>query len=160
MAFMAPALAAMGGGSAAAGGIALASTAISAGMAISSASAQRQAAKHNARVEENAAMQADLDARESLRRFREQAKRFMGAQRAAIAGSGTLGTTGSPLEILGKTAGDLEIQAQDQMTVASRSYGASVARAGMMRWEGGQAMKAGLLSATGSLIKGFAGARA
>lgn len=112
-------------------------------------------AKHNAKVEENATIQADMDARENIARERARNRRFLSSQRAALAKSG-ISEAGSPLEVLGETAGQLELQAQDAARSADSSKALGLSRSANTLIEGDALSKGYQLAATGTLISGVA----
>lgn len=123
---------------------------------------QREAARtaervsdYNARLQENAAIQREMEAREQIRRSRLEGERFKGTQRVAIA-KGGITTEGSPLEIMGQTAGELEMRALDSYRVAEAEKRHGFAQAGMTRWEGSQQAKMFRRQSTGTLLSGFA----
>lgn len=112
---------------------------------------QKRQAMTEAQMVEQATLQADLEAREQIRRTRIENRRFTGAQRAAIAGAGVVGTTGSPIDILGRTAALQELQIQDQARRASTAYSAGFARAAQVRVAGKSALKGGKLASYGTI---------
>jgi hypothetical protein len=92
--------------------------------------------EYNAQLEELETVQSDADAQENIRRQRLLGRQFQGEQRAAMAGSGVVMGTGSPLELEGITAGILELQVQDAARKADLGRRAGFARARMARWAG------------------------
>ena len=112
-------------------------------------------ADYNAKLEEQAALQADLEGRENLRRSRSNNKSILSSQRAKIAASGVV-LEGSPLEILAANAGKLEQQALDQERQARIASRNAKANAQSIRM-GGQATYTGLRrQATGTILSGAA----
>ena len=79
---------------------------------VDQAKATERTAKYNAKVQENAAIQEDMEMREQISRTRRENKRLLASQRAGVAASG-IEMTGSPLEVLGANAANLELRAQD-----------------------------------------------
>lgn len=159
MAFFVPLLTSIGGGSATAGatvGLSAAATGLSAYSAVASGVAQSRAARANAAQIETAAGQRAAEDRENIRRERASGKLFLGRQRARIASSGILASTGSPLEVLGRTAGQVEMRAQEMARVSVSEYGASFAKAAATRYEGRQAKRAGIIQGFGNLLSGGA----
>lgn len=92
-------------------------------------------AEYNAKVTENQAIQAEMEDREQSRRDRVMAHKILGESRAAIGASGVT-TAGSPLEVLGETAGMLELQAQDASRASEAALRRGKAAATMTRYEG------------------------
>lgn len=99
------------------------------------AKATERTAKYNAKVQENEAIQADMEAREQIERTRKENKRLLASQRNSIAGSG-IEMTGSPLEVLGANAATLELNALDQARAASLGVTRGYATASATRWKG------------------------
>jgi hypothetical protein len=105
-----------------------ASTAFAAGTAVTALGAtlvgtgvqmygQRQQAKtaervaeRNAKIQENQALQTEMDARENARRQRADSKAKLKTQRSRYAKAGVI-MEGSPLEVMAETAGLLELDA-------------------------------------------------
>lgn len=108
----------------------------------------------NARLEEQQAIQSDMEARENLRRMRKQAKRVISSQRAGFAGSGTLVNTGSPLEVQAESVAELERQALDQDRLKRLESSRFTSSAQSIRM-GGNAVASGYGNqATGTLLGG------
>lgn len=119
------------------------------------AAVARNTAQYNSKVQENQTIQADMEARENIARERAASRRFLSSQRAAMAKSGVT-EAGSPLEVLGETAGRLELQAQDQFRAASarRLYGLS--QSANTLTEGYAQSKGYQMAAAGTLLSGAA----
>ena len=116
-------------------------------------------ANYNAKLQENQAIQADMEARENARRTREKNLLFAGTQRAAIAASGAA-FEGSPLEVLAYSAGKFELEAQDEARAARARYALGFNRAGETRLEGEAQAGAYQTAAAGTILSGassFAG---
>lgn len=132
----------------------VAGTAVSAFGQYQAGQAQKAAANYNARVQEAQAIQQEMENRENIRRERKSGQGLLSSQRQKLGASGVVIQAGSPLEILGRTAGELELRAQDAAR-AGRSnlqYGLSQSR--MTKWEGKQAATAATLGATGTILQG------
>jgi hypothetical protein len=119
------------------------------------AAVAKNTAEYNSKVQENQAIQADMEARETIARQRAQNRRFMSSQRAAIAKSG-IAEAGSPLEVLGETAGQLELQAQDQARAARLRLSSGLSQSANTLTEGLAQSKGYKMAATGTLISGAA----
>lgn len=115
----------------------------------------KDTAQYNSKVQENAAIQADMDARENIARERAKNRRFMSSQRAAIAKSG-ITEAGSPLEVLGETAGELELSAQDAARAAAQRRALGLSQSANTLVEGEAQAKGYDLASTGTLISGVA----
>ena len=74
---------------------------------------QAQQAEYNRRLEEREASRQERENLENVRRQREQSEYLKAQQRALLGKSGAAMTSGSPLAILGATAQDEELKAQD-----------------------------------------------
>lgn len=114
--------------------------------------AQQEAAMSDAAMVEEATRQADAEAREQIRRQRIADRSFRGSQRAAIAGAGVVGTMGSPLDILGRTAALQELHVQDMARAASSAYSQGFSRARTIRLGGAAAASGARSAAAGQLI--------
>ena len=115
------------------------------------AKATERTAKYNAKVQENAAIQQDMEMREQISRTRRENKRLLASQRAGVATSG-IELTGSPLEILGANAANLELQAQDMARQATLGLMRGKAQAKATIWEGKQQAKGIRTQAAGTLL--------
>ena len=115
------------------------------------AKATERTAKYNAKVQENAAIQEDMEMREQISRTRRENKRLLASQRAGVATSG-IELTGSPLEILGANAANLELQAQDMARQATLGVMRGQTQAKATIWEGKQTAAGIRLGAAGTLL--------
>lgn len=69
----------------------------------------------NAQTIENTVPGQSASARESIRRKADEYARFQGTQRAMIAKSGIVESTGTPLDILADTAANIQLERNDQL---------------------------------------------
>ena len=115
------------------------------------AKATKQVAAYNAKVQENEAIQQDMEMREQISRTRRENKRLLASQRAGVAASG-IELTGSPLEVLGANAANLELQAQDMARQATLGLMRGNAQAKATIWEGKQTAAGIRLGAAGTLL--------
>ena len=129
-------------------------TAVSAYGQYQSGQAQKAAANYNARVQEAQAIQQDMENRENIRRERKAGQGFLSSQRQKLGASGVVIQTGSPLEVLGRTAGELELRAQDAARAGRSNLQYGLSQAKMTKWEGKQAATAATLGATGTILQG------
>lgn len=138
-------------------GIAAAASVAGAGIAAYGSYQQGKTAKRvaefNAKVAENEAVQEDMDSREATRRERVHNRRLASRQRARIAKSGLV-ETGSPLEVMAEDAGRMELAALDQRRNSRMRQTALRTQAGITRFEGDQAFRAGRIGAGASLLSG------
>jgi hypothetical protein len=119
------------------------------------AAVAKNTAQYNSKREENATIQADMEAREQIARERARNKRILGAQRAAIGKSGVM-EAGSPLEVLGETAGILELGIQDEARAAESRRRLGLSTAANELYMGNAQAKGYQIAATGTLISGAA----
>ncbi len=113
------------------------------------------AARANAAMLDTQAETASSASREATRRAREEAARVLAAQRAAIAKSGFVDTTGSPLLLLADTAGKTQQQADNLRFEDEESRRALFRESALTR---NQAILAGI-NATGQRASGLAAAQ-
>lgn len=107
---------------------------------------------YNATLQANAAEQAALQGEENVRRTISAGQRFLKNQRAALAGSGVVGNTGSPLIALAYDAGQARLRALEQSQRVSAGYAAGSNQAVMTGFEGRQTATGYRRAATASLI--------
>lgn len=129
-------------------------TAVNAYGQYQSGQAQKAAANYNARVQEAQAIQQDMENRENIRRERKAGQGLLSSQRQKLGASGVVIQTGSPLEVLGRTAGELELRAQDAARAGRSNLQYGLSQAQMTKWEGKQAATAATLGATGTILQG------
>ena len=129
-------------------------TAVSAYGQYQSGQAQKAAANYNARVQEAQAIKQDMENRENIRRERKAGQGLLSSQRQKLGASGVAIQTGSPLEILGRTAGELELRAQDAARAGRSNLQYGLSQSQMTKWEGKQAATAATLGASGTLLQG------
>lgn len=101
------------------------------------AKATERVAVYNAKVQENQAIQEDMEMREQISRQRRENKRLLASQRAGVAASG-IELTGSPLEVLGANAASLELRAQDQARQSTLGLMRGQAQSRATVWQGKQ----------------------
>ena len=115
------------------------------------AKATKQVAAYNAKVQENEAIQQDMEMREQISRTRRENKRLLASQRAGVAASG-IELSGSPLEILGANAASLELKNQDMGRAASLRLMQGQAQAKATVWEGNMTAAGIRTQAAGTLL--------
>ena len=128
--------------------------AVSAAAAAQSAHQQEQAAQFNKKVAENQATAARQAAEANASQRREQLRRVLAEQRAAIGGSGVEDTSGSPLLVQIDSARQAELETLkiqhggQQQALGFETQGAYA------RYAGNQAAQAGYAQAGASLLSG------
>ena len=115
------------------------------------AKATERTAKYNAKVQENEAIQQDMEMREQISRTRRENKRLLASQRAGVAASG-IELTGSPLEVLGANAANLELHVQDMARQSTLNLMQGQAKAKATIWEGKQTAAGIRTQAAGTLL--------
>tara|TARA_R110000803_G_scaffold40287_9_gene86852 strand:- start:1651 stop:2163 length:513 start_codon:yes stop_codon:yes gene_type:complete len=137
---------------------ALAVTAVSTGVSVYSSVQQGKAAEaageFNAKIAEQEAAANQQRAHENIRRTRTRNRRFLSRQRALISGRG-IALEGTALQILGKSASNLELEVMDQLGSADMAANKSKSQADMSRFNGQQAKGASNFQAGASLLSGF-----
>lgn len=78
-------------------------------------SQEAQAKFANAKTIENQVAGTSAAARETARRKTEEYQRFMGTQRANIAASGFVESSGTPLDLLAETASKIQLEREDSL---------------------------------------------
>lgn len=130
-------------------------TVVSAIGALQSASSQRDAANYNARVAADNAVVARQQGEADAARLRRQSVKTLGDMRAAFAANG-ISLEGSPLDVLGDSASQFELDIQNA------TYNAELRALGyqnestLSRSRADSAMTAGYLNATGTILGGAA----
>jgi hypothetical protein len=130
-------------------------TAVSAFGAVQAGNAQNDAAQYSAKVADNNATAERERASYDAGLIKDERRRIVGSQRAAMAANGLEISTGSPVAVLGDTTG------QSEMDVLARLYGGESAAtaygndATRMRIEGKAAKQAGMLGAGSTLLTGM-----
>lgn len=131
----------------------IASTAIQALGAIQQGKAAQSAANYNAQVMETNAANERSASNQREEAQRRQARMVLGQQRAAFAQSGT-GLEGSAADVMQQSAADAELDALTMRYEGDMRASGLMAQAGMERYEGRQARKAGNAQALGSILGG------
>lgn len=76
---------------------------------------EAQARFNNAKTIENQVAGQSAAARETARRKTDEYQRFVAGQRSAIAASGIVESSGTPLDILAETAGKIQLEREDSL---------------------------------------------
>lgn len=129
----------------------IASAAVSVSAQQQAASTTRKVAEFKAKTAENEALRVDMETREQMRRTREENKKLLARQRAKYAASGVT-TEGTPLEVMGETAGILELGLLDQARASRNEQQRLITQAGVNRFEGRQAQIAANYQTGGTLL--------
>jgi hypothetical protein len=134
------------------------STVVSAISAQNAADAQKQALDYNADVMDAQAQSEREAAAFAETQQREQAAKLRARQRVAYASSGIDLSEGTPLEVLGQQAGEMEMDALTIRYNGEVKAKQSESQAAIYRMQGAQAKKAGVANAGSSLLTGLGGA--
>lgn len=134
---------------------AVAGTGVAVYSAYQQSEAQAQAAKYNRQAALNEAAQAEDAAKAEANQQREQYRRIIGANRAAVGASG-VEETGSPLLVMADNAAQAELNAR-MTEYAGQVRGTSArTQAELYRVTGANARTAGALSMAGTALTGAA----
>lgn len=87
------------------------------------AQAQQDMADYNAKIEQNEANAALQESQAADQRQRQEQARFRAQQRAAYGKSGAALAAGSPLAVLGQTAGIQQMESNDVLREGATAYG-------------------------------------
>lgn len=142
--------------------VAVAVAVVSAAVGSYSAYAQgenaKEAADYNAKVQENAALDAQQRGSIAAAEHQDKVRRLIGTQTATAAANGLLTNTGTPLDILVDTAGMGKLDALRLLSNANREANGLNAQAGLLKIEGDNAKTAGTLNAAGHALSGLSSA--
>jgi hypothetical protein len=131
--------------------------AVGTGTAFYSAVQQGKTAKatgeYNAKLAENQALQEDMEARENIRRKRDENRRLLATQRGKYAKAGVV-EEGTPLEVMAESAKFLELDALEMSRQSSTRTALLRAQAQRDRAIGSSTAKAYGLQAGASLLNG------
>lgn len=108
----------------------------------------------NAGVDEADALQLEINAQETIRRMREEGRKFTGSQRAKYAASGVVVDTGTPLEVMAETEGTLKMQQLEEQRAAALKAQGLRYQAQLSRLYGAEALRSAKVQSTTSLIGG------
>ena len=115
--------------------------------------AANDAARAQARSIEAEQKNKQLEFSQQMTREREKSRRALSTIRARLAQTGTDTTAGTPLQILGESAGNLELSFQDaarQQLIQDQSLTNTAAQT---RFQGSQARTASFISAGGQFLQ-------
>lgn len=139
-------------------GAAIASAVVSAGAAIYTGQKQKEALEYNAKVAENQAEVEQLEAREAMRRKRDENKAFMARQLSMQAKAGGSIQSGSSLLVAAESAARLEMEALEMSRSSRNRQYELKTSADMMRKRGRQVVTASYMQAGSSLLAGASNA--
>lgn len=120
--------------------------------------AEEKMANYNAKLAQQEARNAELTAQENAKRQRKENRHRLAAIRSKVAKSGVAMGTGSPLDVLAQTAGNLELEALDLFREGELRRRSLLNQASMSVYQGQQAKSAANTQAIGSLIGGVSSA--
>lgn len=126
--------------------------------AISTGISQNQAAKYNAQVAQNNADAATQAANFETEAERRRQMRLFGAQRAAYGKAGVT-MEGTPLDVVGDTAAEGELDALAILYQGQLGYNRGQSEASLQRYAGRSALTSGYIGAGSSILKGAGAAR-
>jgi hypothetical protein len=137
--------------------IALAAAVVGTGVAVYGQVQQAKTAKavgaYNAKLAENQALQAEMDAAENTRRKRKENRRLLATQRSRLAKAGVM-EAGTPLEVMAETAGNLELETLDYARSIRMQASGLRAQGAMDRVMGSAQARAAYIGAGASLLSG------
>lgn len=133
------------------------SGAVGIGSTLMQGRAANDAAKAQAKNIEAEQRNKQLEFIEQMNREREKSRRTMSTIRARLASTGTDTTAGTPLQILGESAGNIELSFQDAARRQFVQDQSMTSAAAMARFEGKQAKTASYISAGGQFLQAAAG---
>ena len=125
----------------------------SAGATVMQGRAANEAARVQARNTEAEQQNRQLEFVQQMAREREKSRRAMSTIRARMAQTGLSSTQGTTLEILGESAGNIELSFQDAARRQFIQDQSLTAQAGMLRFQGRQAQTSAYISAGGQLLQ-------
>jgi len=117
---------------------------------------QTRAYRQQAKIFEENAAYAEANTRLELEQFNRQAEQFQSSQRAGYAKAGVELSSGSPLEVLADTAGQLELDRQIIRYRGDVEKAGWLNQARMTRHNAKTALISGILGMGGSLISSSA----
>lgn len=117
---------------------------------------QRQAYRQQARLYRQNAAMAEADTQLQLKQYDRQAEQFMSEQRAGYAKAGVDLSSGSPLEVMADTAGQVELDRQIIRYRGDVEKARWLNEAKMARYNAKTALISGILGMGGSLISSSA----
>lgn len=133
-----------------------------AGVSAYSAHKQGQAEKdmgiYNAKVAQDARKNEELVSMENSKRQRKENERRLSMIKGGLIKNGVNIGTGSSLDVISQSAGELELAAMDMFRNSDAKQRQLTNQGAMSIWQGGQAAEAANISAIGTLIGGVASA--
>lgn len=121
------------------------------------AKAATQAADYNAKVDTQQATQLSLDANANIQRQRQEAQVYESNQRAALAASGVLSDTGSPMALQATTAGREEQNIQTYWTSVQEKESQLYSSAAEGEYEGQEQADIYHLQGAADIFQGIGG---
>jgi hypothetical protein len=133
----------------------VAAAAESASMASKQATVASKVANYNANVDIANANQQAMDANANIAKQRQADATYMSSQRAALAASGVLENTGSPLSLEATTAGRMEQNIQQYWTTVQEKEDTEFTAARMGIYEGQEEASIYHLEGAADIFKGI-----
>ena len=117
---------------------------------------RKAAEEYNAKVNENNAVMANMQAAAEAQKVREKGRRIIGAQRAALSAAGVDVNAGSSMDVQYDSSVQNELDALTTLYKGKVSSNNSLAQAQLDRHNAKSAGQAGAIAAGGSLLSGAA----
>ena len=115
----------------------------------------KYAAKYNNKVAENEASNRQSEAREQGKRAQIRKRKKLAEIRNSLAGQGTLISSGTPLDILGESSANMQLQIADASRTANMQANSLRAKGQMGLWEAAQFSRASKIKMVGTGLEGI-----
>jgi hypothetical protein len=122
--------------------------------AYASAENAAETAEYNAKVQENAALDAQQRGAAEAAEHQDKVRRMLGTQIATAGANGLLATTGTPLDMLTDTAGMGKLDVLRILNNAQRQASGLHDQAGLLKIQGKNEQTAGYLNTAGAVLGG------
>ncbi len=138
--------------------ISLIGTAVSAYSSVAAGQNAKETADYNSEMQRRQAKDVLVRGSIAADEKRQQARKIIGAQTAAMGASGFATDSGSPLQLLTESAGMGELDALRTLNNAQRQASGLNAQADITQWQGNVAETTGAMNAAGTALGGLASA--
>ena len=118
----------------------------------------KDTAEYNAKVQENAALDAQQRGSIAAAEHQDKVRRMISTQNVTAAANGVMTNTGTPLDIMVDTAGMGQLDTLRMLSNTNRQAQGLNEQASLTRIEGSNAATAGTLNAVGSVLSGVSSA--
>ena len=126
--------------------------------AVASGENAKETADYNAKIQNNAALDAQQRGAQAAAEHQDKVRRMIGTQIATEASNGLLTNTGTPLNILTDTAGMGKLDALRLLSNAGRQAQGFDEQSGLLTIQGKNAQAAGSLNAGATALGGLSSA--